>query len=66
MLQRERVDTDVIKTGRIPEGMRRYGLGREVLKRTAEEAGAVVRIGRTFLINFEKLDEFMDKRSGKE
>ena len=30
------------------------------MRRVAEDAGAVVRIGRRYLVNFSKVDQYMD------
>lgn len=40
------------KTGRIDQACERYGVGRSTMRRIAEESGAVVRVGRTYLINY--------------
>lgn len=42
------------KTGRIDQACERYGVGRSTMRRIAEESGAVVRVGRTYLINYSK------------
>ena len=49
-----------LKTIRVPEAQRRYGLGREGVKKIAKECGAVVRVGRSFLVNVERMDKFME------
>ena len=46
-------------TGDIAEGCARYGLGKASMRRVAEDAGAVVRIGRRYLIHFGKVDQYM-------
>lgn len=43
------------KTGRIDQACERYGVGRSTMRRIAEESGAVVRVGRTYLINYSSL-----------
>ena len=51
------------KTGRIDQACERYGVGRSTMRRIAEESGAVVRVGRTYLINYSKVDQYMDELS---
>lgn len=63
-LLREELGIDV-KTGRIEQACARYGVGRNTMRQIAEQAGAVVRIGRNYLINFQKVDQFMDSISGE-
>ncbi|MDD6411748.1 DUF6462 family protein [Oliverpabstia intestinalis] len=52
-----------IKTGKIQQACVRYGLGATTMRKLAEEAGAVVRIGKCYLVNFSKVDEYMDRMS---
>ena len=49
-----------IKTGKLDDACARYNLGRNSMRRVAEDAGAVVRIGRSYLVNFDKVDSYMD------
>ncbi len=53
------------RTGRIEQACARYGVGRNTMRQIAEQAGAVVRIGRNYLINFHKVDAYMDSLSGE-
>ncbi len=53
------------RTGRIDQACARYGVGRNTMRQIAEQAGAVVRIGRNYLINFHKVDAYMDSLSGE-
>lgn len=46
---------------RIKECCARYGLGRALMRRTAEKAGAVIRIGRAVLFDVEKLDAYFSR-----
>lgn len=62
-IARERVRPEQ-KTGRIDEAMQRYGLGRDLTKKTADAAGAIIKIGRTTLINYTVMDQYMDQKSG--
>lgn len=55
-----------VKTGRLEQACQRYGVGRNTMRQIAEDANAVIRIGRNYLIDFPKVDEFMDSQSGNE
>lgn len=52
------------KTGRMEEACNRYGLGRNRMREVAEACGAVIRIGNCYLINYTKVDAYMDSLSG--
>lgn len=52
------------KTGRIEQACARYGVGRSTMRNIAKEAGAEVKIGKCYLINFSKVDDYMDSLSG--
>lgn len=52
-----------IRTGKIEQACMRYGLGRNTMRKVASEAGAVVRIGKCYLVNFSKVDAYMDRIS---
>lgn len=54
-----------IKTGKLEQGCMRYGLGKNTMRKVADDAGAVVRIGKCYLINFSKVDAYMDSLSGE-
>lgn len=54
-----------IKTGRIEQACQRYGVGRNTMRQIAEDANAVIRIGRNYLIDFPKVDKYMDALSGE-
>ena len=54
-----------VKTGRIEQAWARYGVGRNTMRKIAEDSGAVIRIGRNYLINFEKVDAYMSAMSGE-
>lgn len=51
------------KTGGIEEACARCGLGKQSMRRVAEDAGAVIRIGKRYLINFTRVDRYMDALS---
>ena len=52
------------KTGRIEQACARYGVGRNTMRNIAKEADAEVKIGKCYLINFSKVDDYMDSLSG--
>lgn len=52
-----------IKSGKLEQACMRYGLGRNTMRKVADEAGAVIRIGKCYLINFSKVDSYMDNMS---
>lgn len=63
MRKLERNEPDV-KTGKLEQACLRYGLGKNSMRRVADEAGAVIRIGKCYLINYSKVDNYMDSISG--
>lgn len=52
------------KTGRLPEAQARYNLGRMKIEEVAAAAGAVIRIGRVRLYDFEKMDQYLTALAG--
>ena len=52
-----------IKSGGIDEACSRYGLGKASIRRIAEEAGAVIHVGKRLLFNFSKIDSYLDSIS---
>ena len=48
------------KSGRIEQACARYGLGRNTMRKVAEEAGAEIKVGKCYLINFSKVDAYLD------
>lgn len=57
----EVVPADVgVKTGTINQAKTRYNIGRDSVMELAENARAIVHIGRRVLINFPKLDQYID------
>ena len=62
MNKRPEADTSM-KCGRLPEACRRYGLGRNAMRSLAQAASAEIKLGRSYLINFEKVDAYMDSLS---
>lgn len=55
---------EAVKTVGMPEACARYGLGKGSLRKVAEDANAIVRIGRRYLVNVQRLDLYMDSISG--
>lgn len=62
-MRKTELSTPEIKTGRLEQACARYGLGRNTMRTVAEEARAVIRIGKCYLINFEKMDKYMNEMS---
>ena len=54
-----------VRTGRIDQACARYGVGRNTMRSIAEQAGAVRRIGRNYLIDFKVVDKYLDSLSGE-
>ena len=54
-----------IKAGKIEQACMRYGVGKKKKRKIADEANAVIRIGKCYLINFTVVDKYMDSLSGK-
>lgn len=53
-----------VKSIRIPEAQKRYGLGREMVKQLAKDCGAAIKIGKCFLVNVERMDKFIEEHTG--
>lgn len=62
MRKAERKEPEV-KTGKLDQACMRYGLGRNTMRKVADEAGAVIKIGKCYLINYSKVDNYMDRIS---
>lgn len=63
MRQRKTLDAETVnrmKTGGIREACERYGLGYTSMRKVAEDAAAIIRIGNRLIINFSKVDAYMD------
>lgn len=56
-------DRAVVKTGGIEDACARYGLGKANMRKVAEDAGAIIRIGKRLLVNYAKVDLYMDSIS---
>lgn len=64
-LERSNMGVEV-KTGRVDQACARYGVGRNTMRQIANQAGAVVRIGKNYLIDFPKVDRYLDALAGEE
>ncbi|MDO4332760.1 MAG: DUF6462 family protein [Eubacteriales bacterium] len=53
------------KTGTLEQAGLRYGFGRNMMRKVASEAGAIIKIGKSVRINFTILDKYMDALSGE-
>ncbi|MGN0250701.1 MAG: DUF6462 family protein [Oliverpabstia sp.] len=62
MRKLERTEPEM-RTGKLEQACMRYGLGKNTMRKVADEAGAVVRIGKCYLVNFSKVDAYMDSIS---
>ena len=64
---RKRVVDNILteaKTGTLECAGARYGFGRNKMRAIAEDAGAIIKIGKSVRINFTILDRYMDCLSG--
>jgi len=52
-----------VKTGGLMDACARYGLGRDSMRKVAEDAGAIIRIGKRLLVNYERVDLYMNSIS---
>lgn len=53
------------KSGTLEQAGLRYGFGRNSMRKVAEEAGAIIKIGKCVRVNFTILDKYMDALSGE-
>lgn len=63
MRKRPTDDSETPKTGSVDQACARYGLGKASMRRVAEDAAAVIRIGKRYLINYTLVDRYMDSLS---
>lgn len=52
-----------IHSGKLEQACHRYGLGKNTMRQVADDAGAVIKIGKCLLINFPKVDKYLDSLS---
>lgn len=62
---KENNESKEIRTGRINEACARYSVGANTMRKYADEAGAVIRLGKCYLIDFNIMDAFMSSKAGK-
>lgn len=62
MRKMERSEPEM-RTGKIEQACMRYGLGKNTMRKVADDAQSVIRIGKCYLINFSKVDAYMDSIS---
>jgi len=55
-----------VRSGRMEQACARYGVGRNTMRSIAEQSGAVIRIGRNYLIDFKKVDRYLDSLAGED
>ena len=60
----ERLEPEA-RTGRIEQACLRYGVGKNTMRQIASNAEAVIRIGKNYLVNYNKVDAYMDTISGE-
>ena len=53
------------KTGTLEQAGMRYGFGRNSMRKIAEDAGAIIKIGKSVRVNFTIVDKYMDALSGE-
>lgn len=53
------------KSGTLEQAGMRYGFGRNSMRKIAEDAGAIIKIGKSVRVNFTIFDKYMDSLSGK-
>lgn len=53
------------KSGTLEQAGLRYGFGRNSMRKVAEDAGAIIKIGKCVRVNFTILDRYMDSLSGE-
>ena len=49
-------------TGRIKDACARYNIGETAMRRLAKEAGACIKVGRSFLISYPKVDAYLESK----
>ncbi|MCI9147818.1 MAG: hypothetical protein HFG73_06075 [Hungatella sp.] len=64
---RKRLENSVAeaKTGTLECAGARYGFGRNKMRTIAEDARAIIKIGKSVRVNFTVLDKYMDSLSGE-
>lgn len=45
-------------TGRIPSASKRYDVSKNTMRVLAEQAGAIIKVGRIVLVDYKRMDEY--------
>ena len=53
------------KSGTLEQAGMRYGFGRNSMRKIAEDAGAIIKIGKSVRVNFTIGDRYLDSISGE-
>ena len=53
------------KSGTLEQAGMRYGFGRNSMRKIAEDAGAIIKIGKCVRVNFTIMDKYLDSLSGE-
>lgn len=53
------------KSGTLEQAGMRYGFGRNSMRKIAEDAGAIIKIGKSVRVNFTIMDNYLDALSGE-
>lgn len=53
------------KSGTLEQAGLRYGFGRNSMRKVAEDAGAIIKIGKSVRVNFTVMDKYIDALSGE-
>ena len=56
---------EIKKAGTLEQAGIRYGFGRNTMRKVAEEAGAIIKIGRSVRVNYTIMDKYIDALSGE-
>ena len=53
------------KSGTLEQAGMRYGFGRNSMRKIDEDAGAIIKIGKSVRVNFTIVDRYLDSISGE-
>ena len=53
------------KSGTLEQEGMRYGFGRNTMRKLAEDAHAIIKIGKSVRVNFTIMDRYLDSISGE-
>ena len=59
------IENTQVKTAKLDFACARYSMGRAAMRKIAEDANAVIRVGRSYFVNLTILDRYMDSISGR-